>query len=70
MYYFTLDEGILATQATDPIAIEADRRKAFRMEGLLPDSMELLEAMSPSFTEVIKARVTREGALYKGTLAA
>ena len=70
VYYFTLDEGILATQAVDPIAIENDRRKAFRMEGLLPDSMELLQAMSPSFTEVIKARVTREGALYKGTLAA
>lgn len=70
VYYFTLAEGILSTQATDPISIAAERRKAFRMEGLLPDNMDVLAAMSPNFTEVVKARTTTTGALYKGTLAA
>ena len=70
VYYFTLDEGILSTQSTDPGAVESERRKSFRMEGLLPESMELLQAMSPNFSDVIKARVTSAGTLYKGTLTA
>lgn len=70
VYYFTLSEGILSTQATDPISIESERRKAFRMEGLLPESVELLQAMSPDFTEVVKAKVTTAGTLYKGTVTA
>lgn len=70
VYYFTLSEGILATQSTDPNAVEAERRKAFRMEGLLPEDLDLLTAMSPQFSEVVKARLTTSGTLYKGTLTA
>ena len=70
VYYFTLSEGILSTQATDPAAVESERRKAFRMEGLLPESMDLLRAMAPDFTEVVKAKVTGAGTLYKGTVTA
>lgn len=70
VYYFTLDEGILSTQSADPNAVEAERRKAFRMEGLLPGDPEVLEAMSPNFSDVVKARVTASGELYKGTLTA
>ena len=70
VYYFTLDEGILSTQSADPDAVEAERRKAFRMEGLLPGDMEVLCAMSPRFADVVKARVTASGELYKGTLTA
>lgn len=70
VYYFTLGEGILATQSTDARAVEAERRKAFRMEGLLPESLELLQAMAPDFPKVLKVNVTSAGALYKGTVTA
>lgn len=70
VYYFTLSEGILSTQSTDPNAVETERKKAFRMEGLLPESLDLLGAMSPNFPEVIKAKVTTAGTLYKGTVTA
>lgn len=70
VYYFTLSEGILSTQSTDAAAVEAERRKAFRMEGLLPEGKEILTAMSPRFSEVVKAKVTASGELYKGTVVA
>ena len=66
VYYFTLDEGILASQSTDPAAVEAERRKNFRMEGLLPESKELLEAMSPEYKEVLKVGVNAGGTFRKG----
>lgn len=70
VYYFPLSEGILSTQATDPGGVAAQRRKAFRMEGLLPEDPNLLEAMSPDFFQVLKVRVSASGAPVKGTLTA
>ena len=71
VYYFTLSEGILSTQTTDANAVDAERRKAFRMDGLLPEKRELLEAMSPNFDQVLNARVSKTtGELYKGTVVA
>ena len=69
VYYFNLDEGILALQSTDPNEVEKQRRDRFRLTGLAPDDLELLKALSPSFPEVMKLKVTREGALFKGALA-
>ena len=69
VYYFSLDEGILATQSTDPNAVEKARRSGFRLTGLAPDDLELLKAQSPNFPEVLNVRVTQGGGLYKGTLA-
>ncbi len=57
-YYFVLGSGMLATQQTDPKDVERERMKAFRMEGLVPDDIELLAAMSPNFGDVFKVRVT------------
>ena len=70
VYYFTLSEGILDTPDTDPNKVEEKRRKEFRMDGLLPDSRELLEAMSPDFAQVLKVNVTKTGEFYKGTVVA
>jgi ATP-dependent helicase/nuclease subunit B len=71
VYYFTLGEGILSTQSVDPHAVAAERRKNFRMDGLLPDSMDLLKAMSPQFDQVLKANVSKTtGELHKGTVVA
>jgi ATP-dependent helicase/nuclease subunit B len=70
VYYFTLSEGILPTQSVDPNAVEAERRKNFRMEGLLPDDKDLLRAMSPRFEDVLKVRIAQGGGFYKGTVAA
>lgn len=69
MYYFTLDEGILAMQSTDPAAVDKERRRAFRLNGLAVDDPEALAAQSPNFPEVLNVRVNRDGGLYKGTLA-
>lgn len=69
-YYFGLSDGILATQSADPNAVAAERRKAFRMDGLLPDDAEALRAMSPNVADVVKARVSPSGELYKSVLTA
>ena len=69
VYYFNLDEGILALQSTDKNAVEKERRSAFRLNGLAPDDPEVLGALSPNFPEVMNVRVTRDGGLYKGALA-
>ncbi len=70
VYYFTLDEGIVDLQSSDPGAVEAERRKRFRMEGLMPSDPELLKALSPAPAEVLKLRTTASGAPYKGIVTA
>lgn len=70
VYYFTLDEGIVDLQSSDPGAVEAERRKRFRMEGLMPSDPELLKALSPAPAEVLKLRTTASGAPYKGSATA
>ena len=69
VYYFSLDEGILATQSTDLNEVERTRRGDFRLTGLAPDDLSLLEAQSPNFQEVLNVRVNAGGGLRKGTLA-
>ena len=70
VYYFTLDEGIVDIQSADPGAVEAERRRRFRMEGLMPSDPELLRALSPAPAEVLKLRTTASGAPYKGIVTA
>lgn len=70
VYYFTLDEGIVDLQSSDPGAVETERRKRFRMEGLMPSDPELLKALSPAPAEVLKLRTTASGAPYKGSVTA
>jgi ATP-dependent helicase/nuclease subunit B len=69
VYYFSLDEGILAMQSTDPDEVANARRESFRLNGLAPDDMALLEAQSPNFTQVLNVKVNTGGGLRKGTLA-
>ena len=69
VYYFNLDEGILAMQSTDPGEVEKARRDSFRLTGLAPDDMDLLQAQSPNFQEVLNVKVNSGGGLRKGTLA-
>ena len=69
VYYFSLDEGILAMQSTDPDEVANARRESFRLNGLAPDDMALLEAQSPNFTQVLNVKVNAGGGLRKGTLA-
>ena len=65
VYYFPLDEGILPMETTDPNAVEAERRRRFRMLGLSIDDVSLLEAQSPNFTDVISVSVKEDGTLRK-----
>ena len=69
VYYFNLDEGILALQTTDANAVEKQRRSQFRLSGLAPDDPDVLAALSPNFPEVLNVRVGKDGSLYKGTMA-
>lgn len=70
VYYFTLDEGIIAMQDTDKSAVEAERRKSFRLDGLLCDDVNVLTAQSPNFQEVLNARFTKGGIPFKDVAAA
>lgn len=70
VYYFPLEEGILATQSRDSSEIERERRAVFRMEGLIPESEEVRQAMTDRLGEVFKARATEDGKLYKNVPSA
>ena len=69
VYYFTLDEGILALQTTDKNAVERERRGQFRLAGLANDSLDVLSAQSPNFQEVLNVKVTKDNTLSRTTLA-
>ena len=64
VYYFALDEGVVNTQSTDPNQVEKERAGKFRMNGLLPEDMELIHAQTPNPGEVFNARMTGDGKLY------
>ena len=66
VYYFNLDEGIVSLQSTDPNAVEAERRRRFRLSGLAPDDIDVLAAQSPRFPEVLSVKMSQSGAIYKG----
>ena len=69
VYYFNLDEGIMNLQTTDRSEVEKKRRSQFRLSGVVPDDTDLLKALSPHYSEVLNVRTTKDGALYKDTLA-
>lgn len=64
VYFFPLDEGVVNSQSTDPVQVEKERAKAFRMQGLLPEDMDLIRAQTPNVEQVFRARVTSSGALW------
>ena len=66
VYYFGLDEGIVALQSTSPAEVEQKRRSELKMTGLAVEDIEVLSAMSPNFSDVMNVRVTKDGALVKG----
>lgn len=59
MYYLALDEGIFTTQSTDKNEIERDRRALTRMEGLVPTSEAVQNALSADLKDVIKSGRTK-----------
>ena len=68
VYYFPVEEGILAEQGTDPNEIARLRREALRLTGLAPEDPEVLAAMSPDFPQVLKVKVNQDGRLSKTSL--
>ena len=69
VYYFNLDEGLLTLQTTDRFAVEKERRRQFKLDGLVIDDTDVLKAQSPDYPEVLNVRVSKDGALYKDALA-
>ena len=59
MYYFALDEGLFTTQSTDKSEIEHDRKALTRMEGLIPASETVQNALSADLKDVIKSGRTK-----------
>lgn len=70
VYYFPLEEGIVAVQDVNPTVIEQLRRKMFRLKGLVPDDIELLEAMSPDFRDVFDVKINKDNTFSKTTQTA
>ena len=64
VYYFALDEGVIDTQTTDRDAVEAERAGKFRLNGLLPEDAELMEAQTPEPKKVFSGRFTDAGKPY------
>ena len=68
VFYFNLDEGIVATQSTERAAVEKDRREQFKLSGLSVDDLNVLAAQSPNFPEVLGVKKNKDGSLAKTAL--
>ena len=67
-YYFRVSDPVLATDETDPAAVEALRDEKMRLRGLLPADEALIRAMAAEPEKVFAVRLNRDGSLRKGAL--
>ena len=68
VFYFGAQEGIVSTQSTDKNAVEAERQKQFRLDGLAIDDREVLAAQSPDYESVLNVKVNSNGALSQQSM--
>ena len=61
VFYFNLDEGIVSCQSTFPGDVERERRAAFKLNGLAIDNIDVLEAQTPNFSDVMGVKKTKDG---------
>ena len=61
VYYFALEDGVIDTQTMQKDAVEAERMGRFRLNGLLPEDPELLQAQTPEPKKVFSGRFTDAG---------
>ena len=65
VFYFNLDEGIVNCQSVFPPEVEKERQARFKLNGLAIDSLDVLSAQTPNFTDVLGVRKTKEGGIAK-----
>lgn len=70
IYYFALDDGVIDTQKTEKGAIDAERMGKFRLNGLLPEDPELIDAQTPEPSRVFNAQFTASGKPYASVACA
>lgn len=61
VFYFNLDEGIVTCQSTFPADVERERRGQFKLNGLAIDDINVLEAQTPNFQDVLGVKKTKDG---------
>ena len=69
VYYFRIEEGILADQSTDPIDIEEKRRKSMKLKGVTLADKAVIDAMSTDSGDVINVKINKDGTISKTSQA-
>lgn len=69
VYYFRIEEGIVADQSTDPAAIEEKRRKAAKLSGVTLADKSVIDAMSTDSGDVINVRINADGSISRTSSA-
>ncbi len=70
VYYFRIDEGIVADQSIDAGEIEALRRARMKLSGLTTSDMDVIEAMSPVPEDVISIKINKDGKISRTSAVA
>ena len=65
VYYFRIEEGIIADQSTDAAVIEEKRRKATKLSGMTLADMDVINAMDTDSGDVINVRINKDGTISR-----
>lgn len=65
VYYFRIEEGIVADQSVDMEAIEEKRRKAMKLSGVTLAEKEVIDAMNTDSGDVINIRINKDGSISR-----
>lgn len=67
-YYFRVSDPVLATDETEPAAVEALRDEKMRLRGLLPADEQRIRAMAEDPEKVFAVKRNKDGSLRRGAL--
>ena len=65
VYYFRIEEGIVAEQSTDPEYIAEKRRSAMKLKGMTLAETDVIDAMSTDSGDVINVKINKDGTISK-----
>ena len=65
VYYFRIDEGIVAEQSMNAQTIADQRRKHMKLSGLTLNDRDVVDAMEPQGGDVINIRINADGSISR-----
>ncbi|MBQ4088457.1 MAG: PD-(D/E)XK nuclease family protein [Clostridia bacterium] len=69
VYYFRIEEGIIADQSVDAAIIEEKRRSAMKLTGMTLAEKDVIDAMATDSGDVINVKINKDGSISKVSTA-